>query len=128
MDREATGVDRPAFLHAWLADTPTRKSLCVLRNGRLEGFGTIRRCRDGLKAGPLTATSATTALDLLAGLARVFPGEPLALDTPESNLEAIAVAGRLGLRPAFETARMYRGAPPVAEEALIWGVATLELG
>ena len=38
------------------------------------------------------------------------------------------LAGQLGLKPAFETARMYTGADPAIDRAGLFGVASLELG
>jgi hypothetical protein len=50
------------------------------------------------------------------------------IDIPEPNRAAIAMARRLGLTPAFETARMYLGAAPQLPLHEIFGVTTLELG
>lgn len=128
LDRAASGVTRAAFLAAWLADTPTRRSLALLEAGGLMGFGTVRRCREGLKVGPLLARSPAAAERLLHALAGLFPDRPLALDVPESATDALDLVQSFGMRPAFETARMYRGAPPAPAPGLTWGVATLELG
>lgn len=128
LDRAATGVQRPRFLAAWLADTATRRSLCLAADGELEGFGTVRCCREGLKIGPVIATSQEAAHRLVAALAGLFPGRPVVLDVPERNAAAMELAGGLGLAPVFETARMYRGTPPEASPHLTWGVGTLELG
>ncbi len=128
LDRAATGHARPAFLTAWLADTPTRRSLCVHEGGALAGFGTVRVCREGLKIGPLTATSPDVALRLLRGLVALFPQRPILWDVPDGNRQAMALAERLGFSPTFEAARMYRGVPPRVEAGLGWGVGTLELG
>jgi hypothetical protein len=38
------------------------------------------------------------------------------------------LAKRRGLSPVFETARMYRGAPPTLPLDRIFGTTTLELG
>lgn len=128
LDRVAIGYVRPAFLGAWLSDTPTRRSLCLVNDGLIEGFGTARRCGAGVKIGPLTATSPEAARRILGALAGLFPGERAILDIPESNPAAVAHARDLGLEPVFETARMYRGQPPVGRPAFCWGVGTLELG
>lgn len=128
LDRAATGIGRPAFLAAWLADTGDRRSLGLRRAGAVAAFGTVRRCREGVKVGPLLAGSDGDARRLLRALAGLFPEGPLALDVPDGNPAALALAGDFGLRPAFETARMYRGAPPPADPGLTWGVGTLELG
>ena len=128
LDRRATGIDRPAFLAAWLADTATRRTLALVEQGEARAFGTVRVCREGLKIGPLIAPGRSDALRLVGALAGRFPGRPLAIDVPESNPAAVALAVGLGLEPVFETARMYRGPAPGERPDLIWGVATLELG
>lgn len=128
LDRAATGYARPGFLAGWLTDTPTRRTLCLYDREVLAGFGTVRVCRDGLKIGPLTATSSGAAHRLLRGLAALFPQRPILWDVPDSNPEAMALAVGLGFVPVFETARMYRGVPPRIEAGLAWGVGTLELG
>lgn len=128
LDRAATGIDRPAFLAAWCTDTADRRSLGLRRDGALVAFGTVRLCRAGVKVGPLTAGSAGDAHRLLRALAGLFPDQPLVLDVPAAHADAVTLAGSLGLRPDFETARMYRGPAPGGAAGRVWGVATLELG
>ncbi len=60
LDRAATGVDRPAFLRAWLTPTATRQAVC-LPGGR--GLAVIRRCGRGVKLGPVLAADAGAAAD-----------------------------------------------------------------
>jgi hypothetical protein len=36
-----------------------------------------------------------------------MPGRPVAIDVPDINTAAVRLAERLGLEPAFGTARMY---------------------
>jgi GNAT superfamily N-acetyltransferase len=128
LDRAASGVDRPRYLAAWLADTTTRRSLVLLRDATPVGLGTVRRCREGLKVGPLLAPTAADAEALLGALAGLWPGQPLALDLPETNPAAVALAARLGLAPVFETARMYKGPPPARAIDRVFGETSLELG
>ena len=52
----------------------------------------------------------------------------MAIDVPEINPAAVALAVELGLKPAFETARMYTGPAPQVALASLFGVTTLELG
>jgi hypothetical protein len=118
---------RPAFLRAWLA-APGHVALALLRDGAVAGFGVIRPCRAGHKIGPLVADGARDAEALLAALlARVPPGEVF-LDVPETHRAAVALAGRLGLKPVFETARMYTGPAPALRADRIFGITTFELG
>lgn len=127
LDRMVFPAPRPAFLRAWVA-APGHVALGLMRDGELAGFGVIRPCRTGHKIGPLVASSATDAEALAAALlARVPPGEVF-LDVPESHRAAVELAERLGLRPVFETARMYTGPAPRVALERIFGVTTFELG
>ncbi len=128
LDAAASGVARPGYLGPWLTDTATRRTLVLPQDGRPAAVGTVRRCRDGLKVGPLLAAKAEDAAALLGALAAIWPGQPLAIDVPEPNRPAMDLATGLGLAPVFETARMYKGPPPAARTALVFGEATLELG
>jgi GNAT superfamily N-acetyltransferase len=114
LDRAASGVERAAYLGAWFRDEPGRRTLVRPADGGISGVGTIRACREGAKVGPLIAESAGEAAALLGALAAIFPGAVVALDVPEPNGAAVALAREAGLVPVFETARMYRGSPPAA--------------
>lgn len=128
LDRAAHGIERAAYLTAWFTGTPARRTRVSLRDGKLTGLGTIRRCREGLKAGPLIAADAGEAEALLHALAAEFPGQPLALDVPDTNEAAMEMATRLGLQPVFGTARMYKGPAPACRIGAVFGETTLELG
>jgi hypothetical protein len=100
----------------------------VRKSGKIRGYGTIRRCYDGYKLGPLFAADKDSAAALLSLLAPQAKGAKVFIDIPASNGEAIALAQDMGLAPVFETARMYRGAAPVVPLKNVFGVTTLELG
>ncbi|NEA04138.1 GNAT family N-acetyltransferase, partial [Streptomyces sp. SID10116] len=84
--------------------------------------------RDARRVGPLFADTRADAEALLDALAAEADGAPVAMDVPESNPEAVALAEARGMKPTFDTARMYTG--PVREyaEARVFGVTSLELG
>jgi hypothetical protein len=50
------------------------------------------------------------------------------LDTPAANPAAIALAERHGMKPVFETARMYTKGSPAGRIDRCFGVTTFELG
>ena len=60
---------------------------------------------------------------LVAGLS-----ESIFLDTPEPNVAAIRLAERHGLKPVFETARMYTRTPPRIDLKRVYGLTSFELG
>jgi GNAT superfamily N-acetyltransferase len=118
---------RETFLRAWIAQ-PGSCALGVMQDGRLQGYGVIRSCRQGFKIGPLFAAEAEMAEALFRGLADHARGVPLFLDVPENNPEALALAERHGLREVFGCARMYYGPTPRLPDHEIFGVTTFELG
>ncbi|WP_068109105.1 GNAT family N-acetyltransferase [Tropicimonas marinistellae] len=127
LDMAANGVQRPAFLSAWTADTPTRKTLVLDGPNGPRGYATIRRCREGVKVGPIVAEGADDAIALAQAALDVLPAETAVIDIPSSN---DALRQRLvarGFRDTFATARMYRGTPPTTLP-LLQAIGTMELG
>jgi hypothetical protein len=127
LDARLFPASRPGFLANWIAQ-PDSRALIAIDGGDVIGFGVRRRCRDGHKIGPLYADTRATAERLLLGLSEGIAGEPLFLDVPEANAEAVALAQALGMAPVFETARMYTGAAPALDLARLYGVWSFELG
>ncbi|MBW5420123.1 GNAT family N-acetyltransferase [Streptomyces sp. BG9H] len=126
-DGSCLPADRPRFLESWLA-APGHRALARIVDGRLTGYGVLRPGRDALRVGPLFADTRADAEALLDALVAEADGAPVAMDVPESNTEAIALAEAHGMKPTFDTARMYTG--PVREFAgdRVFGVTSLELG
>jgi ribosomal protein S18 acetylase RimI-like enzyme len=118
---------RERYLKAWITQAGSR-ALGAVQDGVLRGYGVIRPCRQGFKIGPLFAADGESAEALFLGLGDIAPGEPIFLDVPENNPEAMALARRHGLREIFGCARMYYGPPPVLPYGEIFGVTTFELG
>ena len=127
-DRLHTPVPRERFLSAWLAPSPTRQTEAYIEDGRIRGYGTIRRCTTGWKIGPLFAETPDIAQSLLTTLVAPAGTDPLFIDVPGPNGAAVEMVRRLGFTPAFETARMYLGLAPILPLPQVFGVTTLELG
>ena len=119
---------REGFLSRWLA-MPESVVRVVREGGRVVGYGVRRRCASGFKIGPLFADDGVAARallrDLLAGVGRE---EPVYLDVPELNREAVALTESLGMKVCFGTARMYKNGLPVLDVPRIYGVTSFELG
>lgn len=127
-DRAYFPAERTAFLRAWLAQADA-VALGWIEDGRLQGYGVVRRCRSGWKIGPLFAERERIAECLFLALcSRAGAEEPVYLDLPEANAAAVALAQRHHLRVVFETARMYTGRPPLMNMHGLYGVTTFELG
>jgi len=65
---------------------------------------------------------------LFRGLASTAGGGLVFIDVPEPNQSALGLAARYHLTPAFETARMYRGAAPALPLDRVYGITSFELG
>lgn len=127
-DHRFNPARRDAFLCEWIKQLQTRRSVILLRDGTIVGYGTIRACREGFKIGPLFADSETGADLIFRKLAAGVKEARIYLDIPEPNASARALCARYNMKPVFETARMYRGPAPELPLARIYGITTFELG
>ena len=128
LDRRVFPARREAFLRCWIA-MPGSAALAWVEDGRIAGWGAVRRCRVGHKIGPLVADNPTIASALYAALCRHIPeGDAVFLDVPLPNADAQALARAQSLQGVFATARMYAGAAPAIKLDRLYGVTTFELG
>ncbi len=127
-DQSIGGVERRDFLTPWLSGTDTRKTLLAIMDSSLVGVVTIRQCVEGFKIGPLLADNTVIAEALLVAAAKKMSTGQVIVDVPDTNVVAIGLVESLGLRPVFETARMYRGVKPAFDHSRLFGITTLELG
>ena len=124
---------RTRFLHCWLRPEHRTGLLASAADGSVVGYGVVRSCRTGYRVGPLFADTPDMAEHLFLGLAAQATAETggaatLYLDPPQPNTAATQLAERYGLKPVFETVRMYRGPHPALPLDQIYGITTLELG
>ncbi|MBF6988027.1 GNAT family N-acetyltransferase [Cupriavidus sp. IK-TO18] len=126
-DRTCFPAARETFLRGWIRQEDG-VALGCLRQGRLGGFGVVRRCGEGCKIGPLFADDAEAAEALYERLAAFASGGPLFLDVPENHPAAMALAHRHGMAEVFGCARMYLGPAPGLVHKRIFGITTFELG
>jgi ribosomal protein S18 acetylase RimI-like enzyme len=128
-DRRCFPAPRPTFLRRWIT-LPGSVALGCLRDGRLAGFGVIRRCVEGYKIGPLFADDLASAELLLRGLAAETGGDSFFLDISEEaeNPAARELVRRFGMKEGFRVARMYTRGRPKIETDRVFGITTMELG
>lgn len=126
-DRGMFPAERPVFLQHWI-NQPEGTALGYEDNGKLTGYGVIRKCRQGYKIGPLFADREDIAEKLFRALTGRIPGEEVFLDIPEPNAAAGSLVRRHNLQSVFETARMHSGAVPSLPLEKIFGVTSFELG
>lgn len=126
-DRQHFPAPRPAFLKAWVEQADSQGYVWV-EEGVIQGYGLIRRCRQGFKIGPLFANRPHIADALFQALSAYAQGEGLYLDIPENNPEAKALVQRYKMQQVFETSRMYLKGVPEVKQNNIYGITTFELG
>ena len=126
-DQRHFPATRSRFLQGWI-HRPGGHALAVVDGGEIRGYTVMRPCRIGHKIGPLFAANADVAESLLVAVASRVPGEPIFLDVPEINRDALALVARYGMSEVFGCARMVLGPIPRLPDAEIFGVTTFELG
>lgn len=127
LDRVANGYERLAFLARWTAPDAMRRTFILPRDGAPIGYATARRCRDGVKIGPIVSPGAEAALDLARAAMAYFPSDRTIVDLPAGSTALASSLREFDFQPTFATARMYRGAAP-ATGADLQAIATMELG
>ena len=126
-DRRHFPAPRSRFLQGWI-QRPGGHALAAIDGGEICGYVVMRPCRTGYKIGPLFAANAAVAESLLIAIASRVPDQPVFLDVPENNSDALALAERYRMSEVFGCARMVLGPIPQLPDAEIFGVTTFELG
>ncbi|MBN9398750.1 MAG: GNAT family N-acetyltransferase ['Candidatus Kapabacteria' thiocyanatum] len=127
-DEAITGYPRASFLRAWL-DMDGANERAIVRDGKVCGYGAIRPSRHGHRIGPLFADTPSDADSLFRSLCSGIVGKDVFLDVPATNADAVALARRYGMEPAFETARMYKGSVVrYPDMGHTYGITSFELG
>lgn len=120
--------ERSAFLKQWVAPENSN-TLLIMDNSRIMGYGAVRACERGFKIGPLNAETADIAAELFVALTATIPDKSeIFLDIPEPNHAAMQLVQKFGMRPVFETARMYTKDLPKLPLHKIFGITSFELG
>lgn len=127
-DRGLFPARRSEFLKKWIVQ-PESLAIGYKKGNKLVGYSVIRKCGTGYKIGPLFADNSEIAEKLFQVMSGfVNRGEPIFLDTPEVNQEAVKLAKNHGMKYVFETARMYTKKAPKLPLEKVFGVTTFEVG
>jgi len=127
-DRPFFPESRSHFLKVWI-NQPDSYSLGIMQNGKLAGYGVIRKCLSGYKIGPLFANSLELSDSLFLALkSNIKISDSVYLDIPEINSAAIELAKHHNMKVTFETARMYTGDQPKISLTRLFGVTSFEIG
>ena len=127
LDKECFGFNRETFLSGWL-HMKHSSGFKFVDNQGFQGYAIVRQCRKGYKIGPLFARTSVTARELYKACANFAAGEPIYLDVPEINIEAMKLAQDNKMKECFGCAKMYHGGAPKLPYNHIYGVTTFELG
>jgi hypothetical protein len=127
-DNQFFPVDRKNFLSSWIKQ-PESVSLVSVSNNQIQGYGMIRKCRTGYKIGPLFADNFSVADNLFQSLvSSISENNPVFLDIPEVNQEAVKLVTQHKMEKVFATARMYTKEFPKLPINRTYGVTTYEVG
>lgn len=126
-DRRFFPTARSAFLRSWIG-RPGISGCAAVAHGRLTGYGVIRPCHTGYKIAPLFADTPDIAETLFCSLFSKAVGKPVFLDVPGCNAAALDLVSRHRMNRVFETARIYKGKPPILPLDNIYGITSFELG
>ena len=118
---------REQFLTEWVRQTGAVSLGCVQDN-QLRGFGVMRPCVTGWKIGPLSADTPEIADGLFQAFQLKLAGQPVFLDVPDNNQQAIALCHKYQMQEVFGCVRMYYGPAPMVDHHRIYGITTLEVG
>lgn len=126
-DRELFPTERREFLRLWISEENSA-AFGILRDGQVAGFGVIRKSHTGFRIGPLNANDEQIAGQILLALLAFAHSGPVFLDVPDSNLDAMKLVQRCGMKSIFQTARMYTKEIPELAINRVFAVTSLELG
>ena len=121
------GFSRPQVLLPWLK-IPDNKTFKYTEQGKLKGFVVVRKVHKGYKICPLFADNIIIAEELYKACLNSVGAEPLYIDIPEINKEAIELVEKYNMNYIYECARMYFGKAPKMEMKKIFGITSFELG
>jgi GNAT superfamily N-acetyltransferase len=127
-DTKCFPTERRNFLKLWLNQKDATALLAKDENGKINGYGVVRKCFQGNRIGPLFAETQETARRLFDSLAASVAGQEIFIDVPTVNASAMQMVLSMGMKPVFTTARMYTKQAPNLPLNKIYGVTSLELG
>ncbi len=126
-DTVCFGLPRPQFMKPWM-QMAGNKMFKYTEDGKLKGFAIVRKAQQGYKVCPLFADNGAVAEELYRACLNAVAGEPLYLDIPVTNTEAVNLVKKYSATYVFECARMYYGQPPAMDVNRVFGVTSFELG
>lgn len=114
-DGEVFGAERPIFLDRWTHQDGATSVGVINTRGVIAGYGTVRPCKQGFRIGPLFANRPEDASHMMDALLAAVSDQPVFMDVPANNPDALAVMDAHNFAPIFETERLYTGGRPVGD-------------
>ena len=108
MDAEAFGADRRGVLR-WCCETAPEYAWSLRSEGRLQGFVFGRHGHNSEHIGPLVATSAEAAAELLTACLAGVPDRPITIDVPDAHGAFARAIESLSFTRQRNFTRMARG-------------------
>lgn len=125
-DAQTTGRDRGKMLRRLFEEFP--ENICIVRKAsNIEGFITRRPGANATQIGPCRATSFAGPV-LLADALNKCAGEPVFVDVPLDNKDAVKIAETTGLTIQRRFTRMYWGHKPAEDIKTLWASSGPEKG
>jgi len=125
-DTRITGTDRGKMLHRLFDEFP--ENMCIVRQaGSIEGFITKRPGANATQIGPCRATTSSGPTLLRDALDKCM-GEPVFVDVPLDNTDAVKIVEAGGLAIQRRFTRMYWGRKPADDIKTLWASSGPEKG
>ena len=125
-DKRMTGRERVKMLGRLFDEFPGETRI-VRRAGEIEGFIAVRAGANAIRIGPCTATPAAGPALLSDALNRCA-GEPVLVDVPLDNVEAVKIVESSGLTIQRSFTRMSRGPKITDNVQASWASSGAEKG
>lgn len=127
-DDKVFGFNRHTFLKYWI-NQPEGFAYGYVKDGKILGYGVLRKCYEGYKIGPLFADNSSAANELFDSLiGSVGKKDKVFFDIPEVNKDAYAIVKKHIMKKVFATGRIYTKGQPNFPLNKWYGVTTFELG
>ena len=125
-DKQMTGTDRTKMLSRLFEEFP--EYIRILQHGdTITGFATMRPGANAVQIGPCTATT-NAGPALLSDALNRCAGEPVFVDIPLDNADAVKIAESSGLKIQRYFMRMYRGQRVKDDIEALWASSGPEKG
>lgn len=121
-DGAVFGAPRPNFLDRWTHQEGATSVGVISTSGVIAGLGTVRPCREGHRIGPLSADHAAEASHMMDALLAAVPDQPVFMDVPADNAEALALMDAHNFAPVFDMTRMNTRGRPVGDMRRSFGL------